>query len=153
MKIIIFLLSAILSGSVAASDFHSDYLEPGALEHAGLETVVSDDGALRMSVVPEPSGRAAALIVVDQASGETFVFSLDGLSDDKNKQNGRGRPGVQNEGGGDSGGGIPDGASIDLMGCWGSVCTYAVTLGDEFLGTLIVDYSGPQPKAMLVPPQ
>lgn len=153
MKLRVFLLGAMLSGSVAASDFHNDYLQPGASDRTALETVVSDDGALRMSVVPEPSGRAAALIVVDQASGETFVFSLDELSEGKHQKGSRDLPGVQPEGGGDSGGGIPDGASIDLMGCWGSVCTYAATLGDEFLGTLIVDYSGPQPKAMLVPPQ
>lgn len=153
MKLKVILLGAMLCGPLAASDFHDDYLEPGARERTGLETVVSDDGALRMSVVPEPSGRAAALIVVDQASGETFVFSLDGRVDGKNKHNGRNLPGVQNEGGGNAGGDLPDGASLHLMGCWGSVCTYAVALGNEFLGTLIVDYSGPQPKATFSPPQ
>ena len=158
MKYFLLVLASALFSSLSFADLGGDAPEimektsTSAIERPFSRTlttsaVVSDDGALRMSIVSHPDGAIAAIVVVDQVSEATFVFPIDGSSLRKSVRSG---PGLQSEG---EGGGIPDGATLEFMGCAGSVCTYGVFLGDAYLGTLIVDYSGPQPKATFQPPQ
>jgi hypothetical protein len=150
MKYFLLVLASALFSSLSFADLGGDapeIMEKTSTSAIERPAVVSDDGALRMSIVSHPDGAIAAIVVVDQVSEATFVFPIDGSSLRKSVRSG---PGLQSEG---EGGGIPDGATLEFMGCAGSVCTYGVFLGDAYLGTLIVDYSGPQPKATFQPPQ
>lgn len=154
MKRRLFLLAVVFFGMSMALAQSDQFFEPLRAPSLDADPVVSPDGALEMTVIEAPSGQPAAVVVVERAFGETFVFPVDsGIGDPGKAQRSAAPQNESDGGGGDSGGSVPTDASLDLMGCSGSVCSYGVYVGGEYAGTLVVDYSGPQPKATLIPPQ
>jgi hypothetical protein len=154
MKMRLSFLAVVFFGMSMALAQSDQFFEPLRAPSLDADPVVSPDGALEMTVIEAPSGQPAAVVVVERAFGETFVFPVDSGIGNSRKGNRSAAPHNESDGGGsDSGGSVPSDASLELMGCSGSVCSYGVYVGGEYAGTLVVDYSGPQPKATLIPPQ
>lgn len=121
-----------------------------------LQTVVSDDLALETVFIRDTSGVVIGMIVTELTSGERFVFDTDELgpipgrsaapmsnqSTSATGDDSLGKQGIHSE--------IPDNATITLVECGGSSCLYRISIGDDTIGWMVVDTSGPQPKVSIV---
>lgn len=153
-KCLLAMCALAVSGIVhAGSTAAYDTIESGSEPDVAFDSVISDDEALKMTVLRGPGGAVVALIVTDLVSEERFVFGAETMGEvsatNEGKKPRSGDSSLMDES--DGGGDVPDDATLEFMGCSGSVCTYGVWVDGQNIGTLVVDDSGPQPKATLIP--